>query len=150
MIVTGESAGAHLALMVGLVGYRSEFSHSAGIRAVVNFYGIADVVALAAQSRSGQFVRDWLPESNPQLAVRMSPLDRLENAPPPLITIHGTKDEIVPIAQSERLTEAVRKAGGKAELVRLAGAGHGLSEEQLATAYRAVFAFLAREQLLAK
>jgi pimeloyl-ACP methyl ester carboxylesterase len=47
----------------------------------------------------------------------------IELLPPgaPQIVIHGTEDESVPYEMSERYVEA---AGGKAELVTLAGTGH--------------------------
>ena len=44
---------------------------------------------------------------------------------PPFLIMHGTKDALVPIAQSEELTDALKKAGVEVILQKFPGAGHG-------------------------
>jgi dipeptidyl aminopeptidase/acylaminoacyl peptidase len=44
---------------------------------------------------------------------------------PPLLMIHGSKDRLVPFAQSVLLYEALVLAGQPVELYRLQGADHG-------------------------
>jgi len=84
------------------------------------------VVALAPVSDLRDSVERNGPEGAPAQFVRpehyaeASPLERLPLGVPQVL-IHGTKDESVPYAMSERYAEA---AGGEAELVTLEGAGH--------------------------
>ena len=147
IVVTGESAGAHLALMVGMLGRDSELGHGARVAAVVNFYGISDLRALLEAG----FVRDWLPggPESAGMAERMSPLGRVTPQSPPVLSLHGTEDDVVPIDQSRRLTEAMHRAGAPAVFVSLAGAHHGFSTPELATAYGAVLPFLREQRILA-
>ena len=44
---------------------------------------------------------------------------------PPYLLIHGDKDFNVPIEQSERMLEIMKKAGARCELIRVEGGGHG-------------------------
>ncbi len=69
LVVTGASAGGHLALMVGMTS-------KVPIAAIVNGYGVADVADLLdGQHRQG-FAVQWLPEQAGRLdlAKRLSPL----------------------------------------------------------------------------
>jgi acetyl esterase/lipase len=151
LVVTGESAGAHLALMVGLLGPDSALGYGARVAAIVNFYGIADLALMLQNGPSADFVREWLPEGpeRERMAERMSPIHRLKPGSPPILTIHGTGDDTVPFDQSRRLTDAVLQAGGTAVLVRLPGARHGFSTPEFASAYGAVLPFLRAHKILA-
>jgi dipeptidyl aminopeptidase/acylaminoacyl peptidase len=58
------------------------------------------------------------------------PIDWVDRIPPrPLLLIHGTRDDVVPVRQAHRLYE---KVGGKAELFIIEGAGHRLRVEEKA------------------
>src|SRR6185503_589158 len=76
IVVTGESAGGHLALMVGMTPKSAKLGPTAKIAAVVNFYGITDV----ADQLGGPHMQDnavtWLPEQQGRLemASRVSPM----------------------------------------------------------------------------
>ena len=59
---------------------------------------------------------------------------------PPIITIHGTADSIVPFDQAESLHASLSTPN---ELVTLDGGNHsGFSEAQYQEAYLKIFAFL--------
>ena len=133
IVVTGESAGAHLALYAA-------FTAGLPVGAVVNFYGIADLTAM----RDAPVVLAVLPAGDEGLdqARRLSPIVQAHPGTAPLISIHGTADDVVPLDQTIRLTEKIQSLGGDAEQLHLEGARHGLSDAQLETSYRAVFAFL--------
>jgi dipeptidyl aminopeptidase/acylaminoacyl peptidase len=63
----------------------------------------------------------------------------------PLLLFHGDADPVVPIDQSRRLVNAVRMAGGDAELVEYAGEGHGFRDpEHRRDEYRRTEEFLVR------
>ena len=44
---------------------------------------------------------------------------------PPFLIVHGDADKVVPIGASEKLTEALKKAGVEVNFVVMKGAGHG-------------------------
>jgi len=130
VVLTGESAGAHLALLTA-------FQSHLRVAAVVNFYGVCDLSRMPntpAMQRATQ--------GDLTTILRLSPLHYVRPSGPPVISIHGTEDELVPLEQTEILTRQVRSAGVVAEQVLIEHGRHGLSERQLNTAYRAVFEFL--------
>jgi len=132
IVVTGESAGAHLALFAA-------FHSGVETAAVVNFYGIADLSALIDRP----FVREVLPRQNPESAARaFSPITYVRRGLPPVLSIHGTADMLVPPEQTAALTRAIRDAGGEASEVYIKGGIHGFSNAEQEIAYRAVFQFL--------
>ena len=74
---------------------------------------------------------------------------------PPVITIMGDKDPIVPFAQAQILQVALDKAGIANQLVTIHGGGHGTvapfawTRDQVLEAQAAVFAFLEKHGVLA-
>ena len=64
-------------------------------------------------------------EERTAIARAASPLTHLSADDPPILTVHGTGDAVVPIAQAEEFDAAARRAGARHELVRVEGAGHG-------------------------
>ena len=172
VVVAGNSAGGHLALAVGFLpesagldrqcpGDRNR-TWSTGTRstdelkvaAVVNWYGIADVVGLAqgAPGVSGNFTEAWL-GSRPdriEVAARVSPMTYIRADLPPVITIHGDADPIVPYDHGVRLHEALDGVGVPNELVTVEGGGHGgFTIEQYARIYSTIRNFLSAHDLTA-
>lgn len=136
MVVTGESAGGHLALLAG-------FTAEAPVRAVVNFHGVSDIASLIG----APLVRKALPQGDTQaVAERLSPIRWVRPGICPVLSVHATADPLVPFEQSARLTADLQQAGGAgaAELVEIESNRHGLSASQAEGAYRAVFNFLDR------
>jgi acetyl esterase/lipase len=137
IVVTGESAGAHLALLAA-------FRSPRHIAAVVNFYGVTDLSRMADLAA----VRSAAAGEPPgEVFRRFSPINYAGGFVP-VISIHGTDDRNVPIEQTELLTQKMRAAGVVAEQVVIDHARHGFSERQSSTAYRAVFDFLRRQQVI--
>ena len=67
---------------------------------------------------------------------------------PPILTIHGDNDRVVPYAHATRLNEALTKAGASHELLTSPGGGHGgFTPEERARIYTAVRAFLGKHGL---
>jgi acetyl esterase/lipase len=136
IVVTGESAGGHLALFTA-------FKARTPVAAVVNFYGISDIAALV----DAPFVRQRLPQENPAAAAAsFSPMTYVRAGLCPVLSIHGTADPLVPPEQSIRLTEMLRRTNGSesAQLTLIEGGKHGFTERELGNAYEAVFEFLYR------
>jgi acetyl esterase/lipase len=132
VVVTGVSAGAHLALLAG-------FQSRARPGAVVNFYGVTDMTAML---HLPSIRRVLPPEDLADTARRVSPIAYVRASLPPVLSIHGSADEIVPIEHTHKLTEAIRRAGGDAEEFVIEGGAHGLQPGQQSQANEAVFRFL--------
>ncbi|MFE5835542.1 alpha/beta hydrolase fold domain-containing protein [Arthrobacter sp. NPDC056493] len=126
----GDSAGGHLASLVGLIGGDSR------VAAVAAWYpptdlnrmgeqALPDAVARASDpgSREEQLIGTVLAEE-PQKAAAASPVSYVGPHAPPFLLVHGTADRFVPAAQSETLAAELEKAGAAVELLLLDGADH--------------------------
>ena len=83
-----------------------------------------------------------------EIARRVSPLSYVRKDNPPIITIHGDADNVVPYSHAVRLHQALDKAGVPNELFTVKGGGHGqFSDEDNREAYSAVWLFLAKHHL---
>lgn len=140
--VWGRSAGAHLALMLGVTGnvphlegtlgdHRKEHSR---VSAVANFFGVTDMPALVGAASDIDRRRADAPEARliggaivdrPALARDASPVTHVSAGAPPVLTVHGTRDRVVPFGQAARLADALYKAGVPSYLVTIDGGGHG-------------------------
>jgi acetyl esterase/lipase len=128
LITTGQSAGAHLALMTGLVPISAGFDRlcltvaEPKVSAIVNFYN---------QPR------------REEVAKAASPLTYVRPGIPPIISIQGDRDPTVPYAHSTRLHEALKKAGVPNEHLTIPGGLHGgFSLDQMQHAFERIAAFL--------
>jgi dipeptidyl aminopeptidase/acylaminoacyl peptidase len=93
---------------------------------------------------------EWLGSSpnKEDVARRSSPLSYVRKDNPPIITIHGDADDVVPYTQAVRLQQALDKAGVPNQLFTVKGGGHGqFSDKDNREAYAAMFQFLARYNL---
>jgi acetyl esterase/lipase len=146
IVVTGDSAGGHLALMVGMTPKSARLGPRPRVRAVVNFFGITDLGdQLHGPNRRDYTVR-WVPEkeSRADLARLVSPLAYIRSDLPPILTIHGTADPSVPYEHGERLTRQLNEAGARAVLVTVRDGLHGFPKAQTDEIYdRFVWPFLA-------
>jgi len=170
IVVAGESAGGHLALMTGLLKPSDGFDYScempadqwAGhggpadvkVAAIVKFFGPTDFADFLQDSNASNFVIRWLGSlKNLELATRLSPLAYVRKDSPPTITVHGDKDSIIPYEQATRLRQALDRAGVTNQLVTVHG-GHGpyaafpWTAQQNWDAYQDVFRFLQQSGVL--
>ncbi len=135
--VWGSSAGGHLALMVGLAddkaGLEGKGGHegvSSRVQAVCSWFGPADLTVGHDQFQGGSgqaplaFLGGTLDEKK-EAYEQASPVTHATKDDPPVLMIHGDKDNVVPLDQSERMLAAIEKAGAEAKLVIVKGAGHG-------------------------
>lgn len=156
----GASAGAHLAALLGvsagvadLEGPEHDPQVSAGVQAVVDFFGPTDFLQMDAHALPGGMKHDpgGSPESqlvggpiqeNAEKVARANPVAYVDGGDAPFLILHGERDPLAPVHQSELLFEALRKAGVPASFYKIAGAGHGGPEFQDAIARAMVLAFL--------
>jgi acetyl esterase/lipase len=117
----GESAGAHLAMMAGLAG-QGELA----LQAVVNWYGPAHLTFRDADDPASNLaiLLGGPLSERMEFARWASPLHNLHDQAPPLLSVHGTDDDTVPVEHAVLLTEGLRQLGVRADLITADGAGH--------------------------
>lgn len=133
LILTGGSAGGHLALITGMLPESAGLDRYcfAGpepkVAAIVNWYGITDVADLLEGTNQKAYAVTWLGSQTDRVAIakRVSPMTYVRAGLPPTLTIHGDADPTVPYAHGVQLTNALKAAGVKTELVTVPRGKHG-------------------------
>jgi len=127
IVLIGESAGGQLASMAAL-----RPDPGGAVQGVIAFYTPSDLSSLARTSGMiPDNVRDAVKGTTFDDILmaglkEFSPINYVSATSPPFLLIHGTDDNIVPIAQSERFCEKFRAVGAGCELYRVEGGGHGV------------------------
>jgi acetyl esterase/lipase len=152
--ITGGSAGGHLSLMIGTAGTKSDdkvigpLAHtSSRVQAVACFFPPTDFLnygtpgfAWLNQGPKDAFAapfdfQNWNADRKQfddvdekrraAIGREVSPAYHVTPDDPPTLIIHGDKDFLVPLQQSELIIEKFKKAGVPCELVVKKGAAHG-------------------------
>ena len=132
--VMGESAGGHLAAMVGLTGNDARYDtgdnldQSSAVKTAIVWYGPSDIVSFDADASLDRIspvdamvgARD---REDPRFKAA-SPLCSVQKNAPPFLLLHGTADTLVPISESEKLYDALLAKGNDADFVAIQGADH--------------------------
>lgn len=156
IVVTGNSAGGHLALTTGMtpesagLDLECQPRGGAGVAAIINWYGITDVGDLLQGENEKSYAVRWMGSLPDRLDVarRVSPLSYVRAGLPPVLTIHGDADAIVPHRHAVRLHEELSAAGVDNELHTVPGGGHGrFSRDETIAIFETIQAFLARHGL---
>ncbi|MEM8781386.1 MAG: alpha/beta hydrolase [Planctomycetota bacterium] len=142
--VGGASTGAYLACMLGVAADVSEPASEApeptecddqpaDVRAVVNYFGFTDFLSLQSlpsrrdnaglTSPEARFL-GVPPRRDRRLAAAASPLTHVRPGLPPMIHLHGETNDVVPLDQSRRFHDELRRHGNTSKLVLLKGIGH--------------------------
>lgn len=157
IVVTGHSAGGHLALTTGVLPAAAGLdracpgSEELKVAAIVNWFGITDVVDLLDGKNKQDYAVAWLGSmpNREEIARRASPLTYVRAGLPPIITIHGDADRTVPYSHAVRLQDALNQSGVPNQLVTIPGGQHGgFNHEQTLRAYTAIRDFLARNNIV--
>ena len=158
LVVTGRSAGGHLSLTTGMLspsaGFDAECISQASpkVAAVVNYYGITDVADLmAGKPNEKNYTVSWLgsQRAREEIADSVSPIHHVRNDLPPILTIHGDADKIVPYTHAVELHKRLDEAGVQNELHTIRGGGHGgFSREEVAMIDSRIRAFLNEHGLM--
>ena len=137
----GFSAGAHLAMMLGMTGpadgLEGEVADGAPdstIQVVVNYFGPTDLAASDLPDVSKPLVRDFIggtPDEKPEVVKKASPLTFVSKGDAPVLSFQGTKDPLVPPTQATKLGAAMTAAGVPGRVELLIGAGHGWGGDDL-------------------
>lgn len=150
---TGDSAGGHLALFLGLTGDVKEFDVAEGgnidqssrVQCVVDVYGPSDFTKSYDKSVDAAQVLPLFLGGDLKTAhrrhIQASPLYWVTPNAAPTLAIHGTKDPYVAYEQAQWLVDRLKAADVDVELLTLEGAGHGFTGEDAKKAQEAMFAF---------
>jgi acetyl esterase/lipase len=131
--VWGASAGGHLVALLGttadmkeLEGKEGNLNQSSRVQAVVDWFGPADFRNMGGSKDSPVARLLGGPVSeNKEKAALASPVAHVSKNDPPFLIMQGDMDPLVPLAQSELLADALKKAGVDVTLQVLKGAKHG-------------------------
>ena len=156
LVVSGGSAGGHLALTTGMIPASAGLDRQCPgteelkVAAIVDWYGITDVADLLDGENMRTYAVQWLGSmpNRVEIAKRVSPLTYVRAGIPPIISIQGDADPVVPYSHSVRLQQALEKAGVDHELVTIPGGKHGnFTRAENQRAYAAIKAFLGKHGL---
>jgi acetyl esterase/lipase len=136
IVVSGDSAGGHLALTTGMIPPEAGLDRQCPastpgslpkVAAIVNWYGITDVVDLLDGPNRKTYAVAWLSSmpNREEVARRVSPLTWVRAGLPPILTIQGDADPTVPYTHALRLREALDKAQVPNQLLTIPGGKHG-------------------------
>ena len=138
----GESAGGHLAALLGATSVRGELEGREGVsgvssrvQAVCDWYGPTDLLKINGQMPDGADNYDdpGSPVSillggpaprNRKKARQASPIKYVTWGAPPFFIMHGDADDIVPIEQSKALVRALKRAKVDVQFVVVEDGGH--------------------------
>lgn len=140
LALTGASAGGHLASLTAVTALEGKPKaknplerHDTRVKAVAVFFPVTDFLDWNGKkpdfSRFGTLlfsggIEGRSDEDVEEQAKKISPLHQVCADAPPFLFIHGDADRSVPLNHSQRMVEALKAAGGSAELIIKPGGGH--------------------------
>lgn len=143
--VGGSSAGGHLAALLGTSGGDKNLEGAVGgnldqsskVQAVCDMWGPTDFLQMDAHAiartrnkhdsaRSPESLLIGGPiQENKEKVAKANPITYVDKNDPPFLIIHGSHDALVPVHQSQILSQALKKAGVPVQLHIVENAGHG-------------------------
>jgi acetyl esterase/lipase len=135
-VVGGASAGGHLALLLGLARKERTFDADPSVKpfAILDFFGPTDLTSIideVGQGHGREVQEDAVSRllggpliNHLDLARLASPLTYINPQSPPVLILHGDKDDLVPYSQSQRLHSRLDQVGVENELLTVKEAGH--------------------------
>ncbi len=156
IVLSGHSAGGHLSLMMGMLPDGTGLDNNCygdeklNVAAIINWYGISDVNDLIQGVNLKNYAVMWMgsQKNAAEIAKRVSPLTYVRAGLPPVLTIHGDKDDVVPYSQATRLKDALDKAKVTNELYTIKNGGHGgFAQTDYVNAYNEIWKFLKENKI---
>lgn len=139
----GDSAGGHLATMLGLTNGRQDMEGSVGdkegsstVKAVVSWFGPTNFLTMQEQAITDEWQDHNDPaapesrlvggavQNNKAAARAASPVTYVSKNAPPILVQHGTRDRLVPYGQAVELDNALQAVSADSTLVAVEGADH--------------------------
>jgi acetyl esterase/lipase len=154
----GDSAGGHLSALLGTLAndlptVQNDTAYPKiypQVQAVVDWYGPTDFSqvprafegAPTPEKRSQNQDRPWLAyteviyrllggtaSDRPALAAQANPITYIDEYDPPFLVIHGERDKVVPIDQSDLLIQTLKKGRVTVEYARLRDLDHSYYQD---------------------
>ena len=131
IVIMGNSAGGHLALMTGFLGNNHLFDkdcetiENIKVMAIIDKYGGVDL--RDPEKWLTKSLKIWVKSkiNNTDFLSSVSPITYVNEKCPPVIIIHGDADPTISYTQSETLNDKLEAAGVKHEFITVPGGGHG-------------------------
>jgi len=143
--IWGSSAGGHLVAMLGTSAGVTALDGRLGrtpdlscaVTCVVDFFGPTDFTTMDRDAIEGSVMQHSAPDSpesllmgyqvttNPEGVATASPITYISKDDPPFLIVHGTRDPVVPYAQSVTFHKALQTAGVSSTLLTVSDGGHG-------------------------
>ncbi|MDB4438275.1 alpha/beta hydrolase [bacterium] len=142
VVVWGASAGGHLSTFLGMTQNHAGLDGDLGphadqsttVKAVINFFGPTDFLVMnqqgssmdhnAASSPEGQLLGGEVSTLKAK-AKEASPFHQASKDDASILTVHGTKDPLVPYLQGKALDEKLDELEVPSILMTVSGGGHG-------------------------
>ncbi len=159
IVVTGGSAGGHLAALVALTANAPEYQPGfedvdTSVAGCVAFYGVYDFT-----DRNGiwrhqglrrllerHVMKSKLDEAR-EAWEKASPIGRVHRGAPPFFVIHGDRDTLVPVEEARRFVAALRRANAEPVVyAEIPGAQHAF---EIFPSLRSTFVIHGVERFLA-
>jgi acetyl esterase/lipase len=156
LVLSGESAGGHLSLTTGIIPESAGLDRECAgaplprAAAIINWYGITDVGDVIDGPHKANLAAQWMGSmpNRDEIAHRVSPLTWVRAGLPPILTIHGDADPLVPYQHAVRLHEALSKVKVPNQLLTIPGGKHGgFTGQERAGIYVTIREFLAKNGL---
>jgi acetyl esterase/lipase len=143
--VMGDSAGGHLASLVGTISGNEPFlaqiegnlTISSRVCLVIEYYSPTDFQFIGERGSSfnpyglvEKFLGDVTYDMNQSRWVEASPATYITADDPVFFIAHGTRDSTVPIAISKSFISKLDEAGVQTYFVEIDGGIHGFSDEE--------------------
>ena len=134
IVIMGSSAGAHLALMGGLLANDHRFdtncktTKTIKVAAIIDQFAIADVWDWGyGPNIKSKSAINWLGDKakDQQFAASVSPISYVNKLSPPTFIVHGDADPVVPYQQSQALYKKYQEVGVKSEFITVTDGLHG-------------------------
>jgi acetyl esterase/lipase len=138
--ISGASAGGHLATLAAVTPEEGNpeansplLRHSTKVLAAAVFFPPTDFLDWDGKRANLDLLGDLLflggakghsEDELTERATAISPARLVKGTPVPFLIIHGDADPLVPLQQSRKMVEALKAAGGPAELIVKKGGGH--------------------------
>ncbi len=122
--IYGASYGGYAALAGATIDPAGTYRCAVAIAGVSDISSFLDGLAMDSDSRSHlvESEKRWF--GPPSTYAAVSPARQAAKASCPVLIIHGTGDTVVPIAQSQRMADALKAAGKSVSFITYPGQDH--------------------------
>lgn len=150
----GGSAGAHLALMLGVMDKEDGLEGDGGwsdqsskVQAVVSYVGPVNLLSDVPEASQG-ILKNFLGgarEERRELYRQASPITYVNSGDAPMLLYAGTKDQLVPYDQAYEMTKAMTDAQIPGRVEFLIGENHGFNGKEMVRTLSDMMDFLGEQ-----